>query len=192
MVEGRASTSFVVPPKPTPPTPAHPPQQAGHDPKLGAGKKVRVYGLGSYSPKIKKHIKEKGAEFVAVDDYSEIVPGIYSTGPVKGTFKGFPIWEHSAIVGGKSLITGCAHAGILNLLKLSSELAGRPMGFVLGGFHLMKEKEMRINSDVKRLLEMSLERIAPAHCTGDNAIEMIRSAFGERYIRAGAGTVIDI
>jgi hypothetical protein len=37
-----------------------------------------------------------------------------------------------------------------------------------------------------------VQRVAPCHCTGQRAMNMFASAFGENYIRNGVGRVITV
>ena len=37
-----------------------------------------------------------------------------------------------------------------------------------------------------------VERIAPGHCTGEPTFAALKEAFGDRYVYAGLGTVLEI
>jgi len=39
---------------------------------------------------------------------------------------------------------------------------------------------------------MGIQRVAPCHCTGDRAMAMFESEYGERFIEAGAGCIIKL
>ncbi len=169
--------------------------QGGIDAVLDKRKNVKVYGLSSFSPKLKKHIAEKGSNFIAVTEYREIVPGIFSTGQVKGNFNGTPIWEHSVLIHNSerpTLLTGCAHPGIVKLIRLTYELTGQPAECAIGGFHLMKEENGRLTTKVKKLFDLSLKKIAPAHCTGNNAVMEMKRVFGDKFVTIKAGSVLEV
>jgi 7,8-dihydropterin-6-yl-methyl-4-(beta-D-ribofuranosyl)aminobenzene 5'-phosphate synthase len=39
---------------------------------------------------------------------------------------------------------------------------------------------------------LGVKKVAPSHCTGDNAIRLFREVYGEDFIASGAGRVIEI
>jgi len=40
--------------------------------------------------------------------------------------------------------------------------------------------------------QYTLDRVAPGHCTGEPEFAALKKAFGDHYLYAGAGTVIDL
>ncbi len=93
---------------------------------------------------------------------------------VDGSWQPDPwIWDDRAIVinvKGKGLVilSGCAHAGIINTVSYSQKITGLDsICAVIGGFHLAgKTTENRIEQSVEELRKMNLNLIAPSHCTG--------------------------
>jgi 7,8-dihydropterin-6-yl-methyl-4-(beta-D-ribofuranosyl)aminobenzene 5'-phosphate synthase len=88
------------------------------------------------------------------------------------------------------IITGCAHPGIVQMVEQAIRLTGDPVYLVVGGFHLGQTSQSRITGIVESFKEMGVEKVAPSHCTGNQAIEMFREAYGDAFIDAGAGCVI--
>ncbi|HHY94176.1 MAG TPA: MBL fold metallo-hydrolase [Firmicutes bacterium] len=85
--------------------------------------------------------------------------------------------EHGLVV-----ITGCSHAGIINILKHATKLTGVDrIHAVLGGFHLVDAKPQRIERTVSELLALSPEHVVAGHCTGTEAQFALRHALGERW-----------
>jgi len=90
------------------------------------------------------------------------------------------IWQPDALilddravvfnVKGKGLvvISGCAHAGIINTIRYAQRITTvTDVYAVMGGFHLAgRENENRIEPTVKELKRISPKLIAPSHCTG--------------------------
>jgi 7,8-dihydropterin-6-yl-methyl-4-(beta-D-ribofuranosyl)aminobenzene 5'-phosphate synthase len=37
---------------------------------------------------------------------------------------------------------------------------------------------------------MGIRKVVPCHCTGDRAMAMFKSEYGENFIKAGVGSVI--
>src|SRR5262245_45910946 len=82
---------------------------------------------------------------------------------------------------GLVVLTGCSHAGVVNVLAHARELfPDIPLFAVVGGLHLSGAGPERIIGDtVKDLASFDLRRIVPAHCTGWRAGMALVSSFGE-------------
>ncbi len=39
---------------------------------------------------------------------------------------------------------------------------------------------------------LGVQKVAPCHCTGNRAIEMLAAEYGEDFIKTGVGMVLDI
>jgi 7,8-dihydropterin-6-yl-methyl-4-(beta-D-ribofuranosyl)aminobenzene 5'-phosphate synthase len=89
---------------------------------------------------------------------------------------------------GLVVLTGCSHAGIVNVLTHAREaFGGVPLHAVMGGLHLSGAGPEAIIADtVKDLGRFGLRRIVPAHCTGWRAVTALVAAFGERAVVPGA------
>lgn len=74
---------------------------------------------------------------------------------------------------GLLVCTGCCHSGIINTLnhiqKTSKE---ERIHTLIGGLHLMKAKDNRINKTIRDLQQFSIEHIIPCHCTGEKAMNL--------------------
>ncbi|TRO48902.1 MBL fold metallo-hydrolase, partial [Candidatus Bathyarchaeota archaeon] len=83
------------------------------------------------------------------------------------------IWDDQAIIinvkhKGLIIISGCAHAGIVNTTLFGQQITEiNKVHAIMGGFHLAgKNFEARISKAVKRLRQISPTVIVPMHCTG--------------------------
>ena len=116
----------------------------------------------------------------------EIVPGVYTTGPIDGR-----IPEQALLVEtseGLVMLVGCGHPGVAKMVEAAERQ--RKTGSVrllLGGFHMMRMSEEQIRAEIARLQELHVEKIAPAHCTGEKAKRLIRRAWKGNSVAAGAG-----
>ena len=93
---------------------------------------------------------------------------------------------------GLIVITGCSHAGIINIMDTISEKIDIPIYGVVGGTHLIEADETRINWTIKHLKEMKIKKIAFSHCTGEKAVEMVQKESGTMFIQNHTGNVIEI
>ena len=114
-----------------------------------------------------------------------------SLGEMSGyTAKG-EISEHSVLITQSDamiLLTGCAHAGIVDIVKRAIELyPDKKMCLVSGGFHLLEHSNSEILKISEELKVLNVERIAPSHCTGELATQILQEQWKERYIDFGLG-----
>ena len=94
---------------------------------------------------------------------------------------------------GLVVITGCAHAGIINTIHYAQKITGVTNIYaILGGFHLAgKENESRIEQTVKELKQINPKIIIPSHCTGWRGLLAIANALPEAFVFNGVGNRYD-
>lgn len=90
------------------------------------------------------------------------------------------------------LLCGCAHAGIVNILRRAEELIGSNPAAVIGGMHLYEPTKKRYESDeyidsVTAAFAESKSSYYACHCTGERAYERMKVRLGARlkYLRTG-------
>ena len=91
---------------------------------------------------------------------------------------------------GLLVITGCGHAGIVNICRYARRLTKeRPLYAVMGGFHLngpiFEPLIPRVLDDLGALMPSV---IVPAHCTGWRAQHAMGARFGEAFVPNTVGT----
>jgi 7,8-dihydropterin-6-yl-methyl-4-(beta-D-ribofuranosyl)aminobenzene 5'-phosphate synthase len=133
---------------------------------------------------------------------------------VTGFEKGFPIhqawrgasWEPDPLilddqaliahVAGRGLVvlTGCGHAGIINICRYAQRLTGvDKLHAVIGGFHLNGPLfEPVIADTVSALEQLAPEVIVPAHCTGWKATHAIARHLPGAFIQNSVGTTFHL
>lgn len=106
------------------------------------------------------------------------------------------IWDDRAIVinikhKGLVIVSGCAHAGIINTTLYAQQLTGTKNVYaILGGFHLAgKEHEPNINQTVKELKRINPKLVAPSHCTGWRGIYSIAKAMPKAFVWNSVGNL---
>lgn len=89
-----------------------------------------------------------------------------------------------AVVGGHDpvILTGCSHAGIVNIARHVADLTGAH-GFenIIGGFHLIEAADGRIARTVDDLAGFRIHHLTPGHCTGFRAQAAMLSRFGDAF-----------
>ncbi|OPX64792.1 MBL fold metallo-hydrolase [Methanoregula sp. PtaB.Bin085] len=95
-------------------------------------------------------------------------------------------------VAGKGLVvmSGCAHAGIVNTVEYARKITGtNHVHAVLGGFHLNgKAFESVIPPTIDALKKIGPDYIVPMHCTGWDAINRFLAAMPGKCILNTVGT----
>jgi len=147
---------------------------------------MKTYFLDSFPAELYELAAAVALDPVRVREPVEIAPRVYSTGIVPGEPD-----EQALIVetaGGPVILAGCGHPGIVSMVEaaLRQRGAGR-VRLLAGGFHLLRQSDDLIRQTIERLRELGVEQVAPAHCTGERALELFRRAFGPRFLPAGAG-----
>jgi len=94
-----------------------------------------------------------------------------------GTWVSDPIRDDQAVVihvrnKGLVVLSGCAHAGIINTVRYSQKITGiNQVHAIIGGFHLTGPVfEPRIMPTILAMKEINPDYIVPMHCTGWTAI----------------------
>lgn len=99
-------------------------------------------------------------------------------------------------VAGKGLIvmSGCGHAGIVNIVRHARRLTGvDPIYAVIGGFHLSgKAFEPIIDRTVEALAELGPEVVVPAHCTGWKAQHALARRMPGAFIPNVVGATFEL
>ena len=95
---------------------------------------------------------------------------------------------------GLVIISGCAHAGIVNSVYEAQALAATTdVAAIFGGFHLAPlSSANRIPKTVAALAAVAPALIVPGHCTGVPATRAIATAFPRAYCPATVGKTVTI
>ena len=83
---------------------------------------------------------------------------------------------------GLVVITGCAHAGIVNIMEYGKQLTGKDDIYaVVGGFHLTGADDRRIDWTIEQLSASVSGPVYSGHCTGLKAEGRLLERLGEQY-----------
>lgn len=166
----------------------HADHTGGLDAVLEQNGDVTVYLPHAFPASFKDRVRAQSARVVEVSGPVEIAPGLWSTGQL-----GAGIVEQALVVqtgSGLTVITGCAHPGIVEVVRRAQEVGKGEVDLVLGGFHLGGASKDAIQGVVTGFRELGVAHVAPCHCTGEQAIAALSAEYGEHYTRCGAGLVI--
>lgn len=159
--------------------------------------------------------EDAGAEIVSLVGPYDLAPGCLATGPVprrtdfekvsssilyrRGTeFVSDPIRDDQSIVvnvKGKGLVvvSGCAHAGIVNTLHYAREISGvDKVWAVVGGFHLQGAAEDVVSRTIGELKALRPQLIMPCHCTGFEATRRFAEEMPDQFLLGAVGTTLNL
>jgi len=90
---------------------------------------------------------------------------------------------------GTVVVSGCAHAGIVNTTRHAIGLSGDDrLLAVAGGFHLCWPTTAEaVEQSVQELGKLDPDLLMPIHCTGREAIDRLAQAFPDRFVMGGVG-----
>ncbi len=165
----------------------------------------------------RSNLEYAGARFVLSRDPMEPYPGLVLTGEIEHTTSfeeegGVSCFttdadgrlvpdrlqdDVSAVINignvGAVVLSGCGHAGIVNIVKQSrtSAIDGRITG-IIGGFHLLQASLERTEQTIAAFREIApdLRILAPMHCTGLRPSALMAEAFGDAFRELHVGDKI--
>jgi 7,8-dihydropterin-6-yl-methyl-4-(beta-D-ribofuranosyl)aminobenzene 5'-phosphate synthase len=150
---------------------------------------VIVFLPQSFPESFKDTARSFGAQVEEISEAKELFADVYTTGEL-----GNGIEEQSLIVTsnqGMVVITGCAHPGVVNIVRKAKDImTEKPIYLVIGGFHMTSAATPQIESVIEGFRQLSVVRVAPCHCSGDETRQLFREEYGENYIDSGAGKII--
>jgi len=149
---------------------------------------------------LKAQYEALGGQFVVHDGFTQLQPGVWFTGPVprpnaetnwqpgltidspKGRVQD-TVPEDGALVmvtkQGSIVLTGCGHAGIVNICDDAQTLThGAPILAVIGGLHLFSKPDTVVDWTGEQLKTMGVKYLLAAHCTGIEATFRLRQVMG--------------
>jgi len=133
--------------------------------------------------------------FIPIGQKTEVVPGIFILAGVSTTPGTLELKELSLAIKspkGIILIVGCSHPGIEKILEASTAI-DKHVHLIFGGLHLIRTPDMEISRLAHALNDQwKVDGMAPGHCTGEPAFAAFQKAFGDRYLYAGLGSVIEL
>lgn len=179
-------------------------------PRFLEEKTGRRHRVGVQKGQGRKEIERAGGGILLSTEPTEIAPGVWTTGQIKRVTPfevPFPRSEGESltvVVDGEKtddqvlddlalwmqvdkvgpfVITGCAHAGLVNTLLHVQKVGHFKQihGFV-GGTHLVRRSEEYLQRTIEELRQFGLRLISPCHCTGFKAKTKLWQAFPQAFV----------
>jgi len=161
---------------------------------LGKKTNMPVYGCPRFSETVKNKIKSLNGIIIESESFIEISHNIFTTGELAGTYKDAYMPEQSVVVKtekGMSIITGCSHPGIITIVeKVKQQFPEENIYAVIGGFHLKDESPEKIDSIIKQLSILGVQKVGPAHCCGEQAVKSFHAAYNDQFFSVNVGDIL--
>lgn len=159
----------------------------------------------------RNQIEANGGTLYLTDDPFQLIPGLITTGEVKrqtdfeevgialktineeGKIIVDSMDDDISLVAnfkdkGIVIITGCSHAGIVNIVKQAVEISEKEkIESIIGGFHLVEAPLDRIKKTVEALSEFDINTIFAGHCTGFRAQAELYHIFKDKFLPLQTG-----
>jgi len=91
---------------------------------------------------------------------------------------------------GLVVLTGCGHAGIVNILTyVATKFRGRVVDAVIGGLHLFPASDEQLDWTGDEFKQFKVANLLGAHCTGIEAVYHLRQRAGLTRRTAVVGSV---
>jgi 7,8-dihydropterin-6-yl-methyl-4-(beta-D-ribofuranosyl)aminobenzene 5'-phosphate synthase len=160
---------------------------------------------------IRKDYEASGGKCIEHAEGFDIFPGAWLTGPVPRKYPernwspGGRVQTPSGLVDdnipedqslvlntsrGLVVLTGCGHAGIINILTYAKQrFPNQPVYGLVGGLHLLAASDEQLNWTGDKLTEFRVANLLGAHCTGIEAVYRLREHAGLTRKSAVVGSV---
>jgi len=171
--------------------------------------------LGMTGENTERNVRKYGGYPTLLSKPFELMPGVFWTGEVEKVTsfeKTVTLATRTIIEGevvndqiiddislvmnvkdkGLFVVSGCSHAGIVNIVKHSIKVSQiDKVRAVIGGFHLIDADTDRIINTSKSLKDLGVQKVYTGHCTGFKGELAIYDEFKESFEKLHCGKVID-
>jgi 7,8-dihydropterin-6-yl-methyl-4-(beta-D-ribofuranosyl)aminobenzene 5'-phosphate synthase len=180
-------------------------------PRCWAGRYERRPNGCPFGPEDLRHA---GGRLEAVRTFGELVPGFLLSGEVPRSSR-FETGDPNLMVAGADgqyvpdpflddlslaldtprgllVVVGCAHAGLVNILRhFQTQTGGKSIFAVIGGTHLAPADDDQMAATIDFLRFCGIERLGLSHCTGLGRGGELAQIFPGRVVFANVGFHLD-
>lgn len=157
--------------------------------------KAQVHICKKTGKTLKGLIRSNHGSLIEVSRPCQISRGIFSLGQMRAATGRGILYEQALVVksrNGFSVITGCAHPGIVRIVRQAIKIFGKKIYAVCGGFH-MKDKTRKENLKIiAKLQTLGVKKVIPIHCSGAAARRLFRKAYGRSFVRFREGQTVKL
>ena len=162
----------------------------------------------------RENIEKNGGTLKLTKKSFEIFPGVISTGEIERDIDPKPtgyvnkidkdeyeidyfIDDMSVVFNlkdkGLFIVTGCSHAGIVEIVEHSVKITGNNKVYgIIGGLHLLNKDKVEINEIIAKLEKYDMKFVSAGHCTGLAAEYLLSQKYGDKFKELMTGKVFEI
>jgi 7,8-dihydropterin-6-yl-methyl-4-(beta-D-ribofuranosyl)aminobenzene 5'-phosphate synthase len=154
-----------------------------------------LYSCPGFSPGFKNRLSTYACNRIEVESFTKIREGIYTTGQIEGKGDFDYIAEQALVLEtdrGLTIMTGCAHPGILKIVEhVMNHMTGE-VYLVMGGFHLLDNPLGKIKQVINKFRQLGVRYVGPSHCTGEDAVRIFQESYKEHCIDIRVGKTFEV
>ncbi|MFA5156686.1 MAG: MBL fold metallo-hydrolase [Candidatus Omnitrophota bacterium] len=159
-------------------------------------KGLKVFSCPGFNKEFKDKVKEAQAELIGAEKFMEISKDIFITGEIPGAYHGKYMPEQAVVLktkNGLTIITGCAHPGILKIIeKVKTRFPAEPVYLVMGGFHFKESDRRAIEIAAENFKKMGIMKAGPTHCSGEVAEDIFKKCYEENFVPIKVGQELEV
>lgn len=144
---------------------------------------------------LKELIRSNHGSLIEVSRPCQINRGLFSLGQMRADTGRGILYEQALVVKsqkGFSVITGCAHPGIVRIVRQAIKIFGKKIYAICGGFHMKDNKRKENLKIIAELQALGVQQVIPLHCTGVAARRLFRKTYGRSFVRFREGQTVTL
>ena len=157
--------------------------------------KAQVHICKKTGKTLKGLIRSNHGSLIEVSRPCQISRSIFSLGQMRADTGRGILYEQALVVksqNGFSVITGCAHPGIVQIVRQAIKIFGKKIYAICGGFH-MKDNTRKDNLKIiAELQALGVQKVIPLHCTGVSAHRLFRRTYKRGFTPLREGRTINL
>lgn len=157
--------------------------------------RVKVHICEKTGKGLKDLLRARGIRPVLVDGPHKISKNIFLLGQMRADTGRGILYEQALVLRsqkGFSVVAGCAHPGIVQIVKRARKVFGKQLDAICGGFHMKDNTPEENRRIIAKLQALGVKRVLPLHCTGKAACRSFRKIYRRNFIDIREGAVLSL
>jgi len=165
------------------------------NPLIEVDKFTPLEKAADFNPVRKENFSNRVREQNSLTGFTQIVEDVYTTGEIPGRYAFSYLPEQALVLktsNGITILTGCAHPGIIKIIENVKQNISGDIYLVLGGFHLTGKLQGTVKAIIDNFKKLGVKKVAPSHCTGKKAIRLFKEEYNDEFIEVKVGQTIKV
>ncbi|MCK5394038.1 MAG: MBL fold metallo-hydrolase, partial [Candidatus Omnitrophica bacterium] len=161
---------------------------------LKINKNIEIFACLDFLDEFKDKIE--AYDFKLISSSQKIIEGVYTTGDINIETKDSSFREQALVIKtekGISVICACSHDGILKFIcKVKEMFVNERIYSLIGGYHLIDMDKRTINYVIEEIKQAGVENVGPSHCTGFEAISLLKANYTNNFFEIKVGVELEL